>query len=162
RVDQAERRLEAIELKCVRGQRCLFQKLSFTIGRGELLWVHGANGSGKTSLLRLLCGLTHPDEGSVSWSGRKIRKSRDELNADLLYFGHAPAIKDDLTALENLRFACAQAGIDTDADGARAALTEFGLGVSLALMSRALSQGQKRRVGLARLSLAAAKPLWVL
>jgi heme exporter protein A len=161
-VDQAERRLRAVELKCVRGQRCLFKSLSFSVAPGELLWVLGTNGSGKTSLLRLLCGLMRPDEGSVLWREHEVRKSREQLNADLLYFGHAPAIKDDLTALENLRFGLVLAGIQAHGEGAQAALAEFGLGDHAAAMARALSQGQRRRAVLARLALAANKPLWVL
>jgi heme exporter protein A len=161
-VDQAELQLQAIELECVRGQRRLFQRLSFTVGPGEMLWVQGANGSGKTSLLRLLCGLMRPDAGSVFWRGHEVRGSREQFNGDLLYAGHAPAVKDDLTALENLRFGLAQAGIEAAAECARTALAEFGLQDRVDAMTRALSQGQRRRVGLARLALAAAKPLWIL
>jgi heme exporter protein A len=127
-----------------------------------MLWVLGANGSGKTSLLRLLCGLARPESGVVSWNGRDVRQSRDAFNADLLYAGHAPAIKDDLTALENLRFGLAQSGITATQARAQTALTQFGLDASGGVMARALSQGQRRRVGLARLALAASKPLWIL
>jgi|SRR5215510_8854623 len=158
----AERQLRASELECIRGERRLFQGLSFTVGPGDMLWVLGANGSGKTSLLRLLCALMRPESGSVMWNGRDVRKAREQLNADLLYLGHAPAIKDDLTALENLRFGLAQSGIAASDADAQAALTEFGLAASSSVMARALSQGQRRRVALARLALATAKPLWIL
>ena len=157
-----ERGLRASELECVRGLRRLFQGLSFSVGPGDMLWVLGANGSGKTSLLRLLCGLARPESGVVSWNGRDVRQSRDAFNADLLYAGHAPAIKDDLTALENLRFGLAQSGITATQARAQTALTQFGLDASGGVMARALSQGQRRRVGLARLALAASKPLWIL
>jgi heme exporter protein A len=161
-VDQAERRLQAIDLECIRGQRRLFQHVSFVVNPGELLWVQGANGSGKTSLLRLLCGLMRPEAGRVSWCGHEVGKVREQFHADLLYFGHAAAIKDDLTALENLRFSLVQAGVRADPISARTALGEFGLGQRIDVMARALSQGQRRRVGLARLALARAKPLWIL
>ena len=121
-VDQAERRLQAIDLECIRGQRRLFQHLSFVVNPGELLWVQGANGSGKTSLLRLLCGLMRPEAGRVSWCGHEVGKVREQFHSDLLYFGHAAAIKDDLTALENLRFGLIQAGVRADPVSARTAL----------------------------------------
>jgi len=158
----AERELRASDLECIRGERRLFHGLSFTVGPGDMLWVLGANGSGKTSLLRLLCGLMRPESGSVTWSGHDVRKAREQFNADLLYAGHAPAIKDDLTALENLRFGLAQSGIAASDADTQAALAEFGLQGRGGVMARALSQGQRRRVALARLALAAAKPLWIL
>ena len=163
RVDHNERRrLQAIELECIRGQRRLFQQLSFTVGPGEMLWVQGRNGSGKTSLLRLLCGLMRPESGSVLWCAQEVRRSREQYNAELLYAGHDPAVKDDLTAGENLRFALAQAGIGVGVEQARGVLTEFGLRERIDVMARALSQGQRRRVALARLALSSAKPLWIL
>src|SRR4051812_29809054 len=115
-VDQGDRRLQAIDLECVRGRRRLFQSLRFTVGPGEMLWVQGANGSGKTTLLRLLCGLMRPDAGTVCWRGHEVRRTREQFSADLLYSGHAPAVKDDLTALENLRFCLAQTGIGTSVE----------------------------------------------
>jgi len=161
-VDLGERRLQAIDLECVRGQRRLFQKLRFTVAPGEMLWVQGANGSGKTTLLRLLCGLIRPDAGTVYWRGHEVRQTREQFSADLLYSGHAPAVKDDLTGLENLRFGLAQTGIGAGIEASRAALSEFGLRERGDVMARALSQGQRRRVSLARLALAAAKSLWIL
>jgi heme exporter protein A len=93
---------------------------------------------------------------------RDVRRSREQFNADLLYAGHAPAIKDDLTALENLRFGLAQVGIAASDARAKDALAEFGLEGCTDVMARALSQGQRRRVALARLALATVKPLWIL
>jgi heme exporter protein A len=126
-----------------------------------MLWVLGPNGSGKTSLLRLLCGLLRPEAGSVRWKGENVRAAIDSLHADLLYLGHAPAVKDDLSGRENLTFGLAQSGVGVTAREADAALSEFGLAGREELPARALSQGQKRRVALARLALGAAKPLWV-
>jgi len=161
-VDDHDRPLQAIELECIRGERRLFERISFTVCPGEMLWVQGSNGSGKTSLLRLLCGLARPESGRILWRGQETRKAREQFNADLLYAGHEPAVKDDLTAFENLRCALAQAGIGASAQELRAALNEFGLGERVELPARSLSQGQRRRVALARLALSSAKPLWIL
>jgi heme exporter protein A len=154
--------LEAENLECVRGQRRLFHGLSLALAAGHMLWVMGPNGSGKTSLLRLLCGLLRPDAGTVRWNGEEVRSSRDSFHASLLYLGHAPAVKDDLSGRENLRFGLAQCGVAVASHEADAALREFGLADREELPARALSQGQKRRVALARLPLCAARPLWIL
>ncbi|MBS1172266.1 MAG: ccmA [Proteobacteria bacterium] len=94
--------LEADQLACVRGDRPLFRRLNFSLAAGAALHVAGANGSGKTSLLRLLCGLSAPAEGDVRWNGENIRSLREEFYRDLVYIGHAPAVKDDLSPVENL------------------------------------------------------------
>jgi heme exporter protein A len=154
--------LEAENLECVRGQRRLFHGLSFALAAGQMLWVLGPNGSGKTSLLRLLCGLLRPEAGTVRWQGADVRAAREEFHADLLYVGHTPAVKDDLSARENLRFGLAQAGIGADQAEVDGALRQFGLRGREDLPARALSQGQKRRVALARLALGRARRLWIL
>jgi heme exporter protein A len=154
--------LEAVELECLRGERRLFRGLSFTAEPASLLWVAGPNGSGKTSLLRILTTLLPPDSGEVRWRGEEARKLGERYRAALLYCGHAAAVKDDLSALENLNFALRQHGVPADEREALAALDEFGLAGREDLPARALSQGQKRRVALARLALGESKPLWVL
>ena len=154
--------LEAAGLECVRGSRRLFSALSFRVDPGTLLWVLGPNGSGKTSLLRLVCGLLRPEAGTVNWRGQDVRAFPETFHADLLYLGHAAAVKDDLSAGENLHFSLAQSGIRASADQVRAAVREFGLEEREHLPARALSQGQKRRVALARLALAADRGLWIL
>jgi heme exporter protein A len=154
--------LEAENLECVRGQRRLFRGLSFALAAGQMLWVLGPNGSGKTSLLRLLCGLLRPEAGTVRWQGADVRASREEFHADLLYVGHTPAVKDDLSARENLSFGLAQSGIGAAQEQVEQALRQFGLRGREDLPARALSQGQKRRVALARLALGAARRLWIL
>jgi heme exporter protein A len=154
--------LEAVNLECVRGQRRLFHGLSFDLADGHMLWVLGPNGSGKTSLLRLLCGLLRPEAGTVRWNGEQVRSSRDSFYASLLYLGHAPAVKDDLSARENLSFGLGQSGVAVSRQEVDAALSEFGLADREELPCRALSQGQKRRVALARLTLGADRPLWIL
>lgn len=149
-------------LACVRGDRPLFRGLDFSLDAGQALHVAGANGSGKTSLLRLLCGLSAPAEGEVRWKGESIGKLREEYFRDLLYIGHAPAVKDDLSAEENLLVAATVAGLAISKADARAALQGIGLSGREDLPAKVLSQGQRRRVVLARLLLAQRVPLWIL
>src|SRR5215471_2344876 len=98
--------LEVRRLKCVRGQRTLFSNLSFSLSPGDFLQLTGANGSGKTSLLRLLCGLARPTAGEILWNGLDIRTLGEDFNSAFVYLGHRPAVKDELTVVENLRFSC--------------------------------------------------------
>jgi len=154
--------LEARELECTRGERRLFSGLSFGLGAGQLLRVAGANGSGKTSLLRIMCGLLLPSAGELRWRGRPIRAEREEYSRNLVFIGHLNALKDDLTALENLQVAAALGGMPTDAGRMRAALDRFGVAHCAELPTKILSQGQRRRVTLARLALSPAVPLWIL
>jgi heme exporter protein A len=154
--------LEAVDLQCVRGERTLFSGVDFTLERGELLRVAGANGSGKTSLLRIVCGLTPPENGEVRWEGTNIRSLKEDYARQLVYIGHANALKDDLTGRENLTIASALAGLDTSEEQADEALERFGVGHCAMLPARVLSQGQRRRVALARLALSFQVPLWVL
>ncbi|MFT3734228.1 MAG: cytochrome c biogenesis heme-transporting ATPase CcmA [Rhodocyclaceae bacterium] len=154
--------LEARQLACLRGERLLFRRLDFSVGRSELLRVIGPNGVGKTSLLRMLCGLMHIEAGELLWQGQAMAQQRDAFHADLLYIGHAPALHELLTPLENLRFAASLMGAATDEAHCREALVELGLTRQLELPCKLLSQGQRRRVALARLWLGAAQKLWVL
>lgn len=151
--------LDVHGLACVRGQRVLFRDLSFRVEAGGLLWVSGGNGSGKTSLLRLLCGLARPEAGRVSWNGADIRSDRESYLQDLAYLGHLNALKDDLTGEENLAFALGRSAAD---DELRSALAAHGLSACQGLATRVLSQGQKRRVALTRLILCGARKLWIL
>lgn len=153
--------LEASDVECVRGDRVLFSGLSFTLQRGEILHVNGPNGSGKTTLLRSLCGLMTPAGGEVRWCGRPIKALGEEYFKDLVYLGHLNAIKDDLTALENLVFSGGLSARPVTHAGARAALARFGLEDYDDLPVRLLSQGQRRRVALSRL-LTGAAALWIL
>jgi heme exporter protein A len=152
--------LEAKELECERGGRRLFRSLSFTLERGEVLRVAGANGSGKTSLLRILCGLLPPVAGEVRWKGSPIRELREDYSRQLVYLGHAPAVKEDLTAAENLAIACRLAGNARPHEALEEALARFD--VPRKLFVKQLSQGQRRRAALARLALSARVPLWLL
>jgi len=146
----------------VRGRRRLFRDLSFEAQPGELIWVAGPNGSGKTSLLRILCTLLVPEAGTVLWRGQSTRDLGESFCAELVYLGHAAAVKDDLSALENLRFGLALHGRRGDDNSLVAALERFGLQGSEELPARALSQGQRRRVALARLVFASTQTLWIL
>lgn len=154
--------LQAHRLTCVRGDLQLFADLSFEIHPGDALWVSGTNGSGKTSLLRMLCGLSVPAEGEVRWEGRNIRSLRDAFCSKLIYIGHANGVKDDLLAWENLVVASTLAGAAVGEDDAHGALEQLGLGRAADLPTRVLSQGQRKRVALARLSLGMNMPLWIL
>ena len=154
--------LEAIDLHCARGERSLFSALSFTLRGGELLRIGGPNGSGKTSLLRIACALLEPTRGEVRWAGENIRRLQEDFWRQIVYIGHASAIKDDLTSAENLRVACTLAGIRVQPARIGEALRELGLGGCEHLPARVLSQGQRRRVALARLALSEAMPLWIL
>lgn len=152
--------LEAADLRCERGGRVLFERLSFRLGAGEFLRVSGANGSGKTSLLRVLCGLLTPSRGSVRWKGEPVAALREEYARQLVYLGHAPAVKGDLTAEENLSIACTLAGVAVSRDAVKSALARFALPDDVPV--RRLSQGQRRRAALARLALSGGVPLWLL
>lgn len=152
--------LEAADLRCERGGRVLFERLSFRLAAGEFLRVSGANGSGKTSLLRVLCGLLTPSRGSVRWKGEPVAALREEYARQLVYLGHAPAVKGDLTAEENLSIACTLAGVAASRDAVKSALARFALPDDVPV--RRLSQGQRRRAALARLALSGAVPLWLL
>lgn len=151
--------LEAVDLTCERGGRTLFSALNLSVGNGDLLRIAGANGSGKTSLLRMLCGLLTPSAGEVRWKGEPIRSLGEDYARELVYLGHAPAVKDELTAAENLAITCQLAGLRVSAAEVRAALDGFQVPDSAV---GKLSQGQKRRAALARLRLSASVPLWLL
>jgi heme exporter protein A len=151
--------LEADNLECVRGERRLFAGIGFTLAAGELLYLQGKNGSGKTSLLRMLIGLLPPESGTIRWRGAAIKS--DDYRADLCYLGHLNAIKEELTPLENLLAGARLADARLSEVEALAALEQVGLAGREDLACKYLSQGQKRRVALARL-VNEKRPLWIL
>ena len=153
--------LAVTQLQCIRGERSLFENLSFKVASGQLLYVQGDNGSGKTTLLRALCGLSHANAGEISWHNQNIQSLAEDYTAQVLYIGHLAGIKDDLTAVENLQFAASLAGNDVSREQAIAALTQVNIARCADLPTRVLSQGQKRRVALARLWLQESA-LWIL
>ncbi len=153
--------LSVTNLECVRGDRQLFAGLSFQLETGSLLYVRGANGSGKTTLLRAIAGLVLPEAGEIHWNGAETCKQRDEFNADVFYLGHHYGLKFELTPYENLRIFANLSGHVISEAQIEDALKRMGLARCIELPVKVLSQGQKRRVVLARLLLQPAK-LWVL
>ena len=153
--------LEAVNLGCIRGDRRLFKGLNFSANPGELIELRGANGSGKTSLLRILSGLAAPAEGEVRWQGKNIGSLGEEYSEAIAYLAHQNGVKDELTATENLRIANGVAGIALSKPEAQAVLERVGLGHQQNLPVRLLSAGQRRRVALARFLTSKGK-LWLL
>ena len=153
--------LEAHDLAAQRGHARLFAGLSFEVGPGHALVVTGANGTGKTTLLRMLAGLSLPSAGEIRWDGRPVAPFDPGVRASIAFAGHAPALKDELTAEENLTALATLAGETVSSEAIRGALDAVALGSRRTLPARVLSQGQRRRIGLARLSLLA-RPLWIL
>jgi heme exporter protein A len=153
--------LRLVDVACRRGDRLLFSGLSETVAPGELLWLRGGNGRGKTSLLRLVAGLAVPEHGQILWGDAPVRR-QEPFARQLVYIGHTNALKDDLTAAESLAFLARVHGRDAAAPAVRAALARLGLAGRERTPTRSLSQGLRRRVALARLALEAAPGLWVL
>jgi heme exporter protein A len=153
--------LSSDNLACIRGERPIFTDISFTLAAGEVLVVTGANGSGKTSLLRIVCGLLEAAAGEIRWNGSSARALGDDYFAQLAYLGHQNGLKDDLSAAENIQVWAGVSGTTVELDAARHALRQVGLAGREDLPVRWLSQGQKRRAALARL-LVAKRALWVL
>lgn len=153
--------LEVSQLECVRGECSLFAGVGFRLAAGEMLHVQGRNGSGKTSLLRILCGLAHPAAGEVRWRGVPIGTLGEDYRRELCFLGHHNAIKEELTPLENLLAAAHLADEALDEGAALDALELVGLAGREELACRYLSQGQKRRVALARL-VNERRALWIL
>jgi heme exporter protein A len=143
-----------------RGDRHVLRGVSLELEPGELLQVAGPNGTGKTTLLRVACGLLRPEQGRVAWGGRPIGAIAPEFQRALVYAAHEPALKSDLSALENLRYLVGLKRPVRTAD-LEAALERTGVAACAALPVRVLSAGQRRRVALARV-LAMQSPLWML
>jgi heme exporter protein A len=154
--------LDVVDLGCVRGERTLFAHLTLRATAGSCIQIGGANGAGKTSLLRILSGLLEPAAGRVSWDGNDIASLDFAYRADLAWVGHLNGIKDDLDAVENVGLAARLAGRPATTDSAVAAVHRLGLEGRGHLPVRQLSQGQKRRVALARLAVAPHARLWIL
>jgi heme exporter protein A len=143
-----------------RGDRHVLQGVSLDVRPGELLHVAGPNGAGKTTLLRVVSGLLRPEDGAVTWRGTSIVAARTEYQQSMAYASHEPALKSDLTALENLRFAVGLKRRVTPAE-LHASLERVGVARCADLPARVLSAGQRRRVAMARV-LAFCAPLWLL
>ncbi len=151
---------EAVGLECVKGYDSLFKDVSFTLSAGEVMQIEGTNGSGKTSLLRILTGMSQAESGEIFWDGLNIDDNRETYNDNLVYIGHLNSLKADLSALENLQLSRKYLG-QTNDKTTQSALDAVGLAGYEHILAHQLSAGQKRRVALARLHLNAA-PLWIL
>lgn len=151
--------LQTRDLSCVKDDRVLFEGLNLSLSAGQILLVEGKNGSGKTSLLRILTGLSLPEEGEVLWQGESIGDVGPDYYEQVNYVGHHDGIKRDLTCLENLRLVQAMGKpqpIDLDDALEKVNLYRFGEN-----FVSTLSAGQKRRLALARLVVTEAK-LWIM
>ena len=153
--------LEIQTLECVRDDRLLFSDLSFAVADAEVLQIEGPNGSGKTSLLRIICGLRLPEAGQVMWQGESISANREDYYANMVYIGHLPCIKADLTVMENVRSLLDTRSLTLSNVVIEAALAKVGLASYEDVQGKALSSGQRRRILLAFIELAQAK-LWIL
>lgn len=160
-VDSAAATLSARGLAFSRGGRPVFEGIDFELRPGQMLQLLGANGSGKTTLLRVLGGLLPPDEGELCWFDEPLRAADPDFLQSVAYVGHANGIDADLTGAENLRFAARMGGVDGSPERIGAALRSVRLDPSSTTPVRALSQGQRRRVALARLALLQ-RSLWLL
>lgn len=153
--------LRVSNLSCSRGHKPLFTDVSFELQAGQALHLEGDNGVGKTSLLRIVCGLSPADAGEVCWHDQTIQKNAAAFRSSLFYLGHGLSLKEELSALENLMSDAAVSGRTLSEPQALVALARMGLRGREHLPLRVMSQGQKRRTALARL-LASQAPLWVL
>lgn len=153
--------LEARAIRCVRGERELFSGLNLQVSAGQCLHIRGENGAGKTSLLRLLTGLASPEAGEVLWCGKSIKSDAQDYHRKLLFSGHRDALKEDLTALENLHMYAAIDGVSLSDEDAFTFLRRFGLKGREDLPVHCLSAGQKKRVLMARMLTRRAQ-VWIL
>jgi len=151
--------LSANDLCLLRGDRCLFQNLEFALNSGELLFIEGANGSGKTSLLRGIAGLLEFETGYVSWDGQKVTDAYQLFRSELVWLSHRVGFKEELNLLENLQFESALRS--SSMEKADAVIERLSLARLGSLPFRYLSAGQQRRVALARMVLANAR-LWMM
>jgi heme exporter protein A len=153
--------LEVTHLECVRGDRRLFRDVNFKLERGTFVQLTGPNGSGKTSLLRMICGLIAPESGQILWNGANIRSLGEEYSSAITYLGHRNAVKEELSSMENLRISSGLSGVELTEDDARNALAQVGLAGRENLPARMLSEGQRRRSAIARL-ISCNTTLWLL
>ncbi len=145
----------------MRGDRLLFSDINFSLLPGNVVQLTGANGSGKTSLLRIICGLLAPTEGEIRWQGTNVRSLGEDYSKSLSYVGHRNGVKEELTPIENLRISNGLAGISLTAAEVKTTLEKIGLTGRETLPARLLSEGQRRRLALARLLTSGAR-LWIL
>jgi heme exporter protein A len=161
-INPPARALVAEQLACRRGRRLLFSGLNLALPPGSLRWLRGTNGSGKTSLMRMLAGLAPVEAGTITYGGRPIGKARADWHAALVYIGHTNALKDDLTLAEALAFQARLHGRQATPERVLHALAVVGIESRAQALVRTLSQGQRRRGALARLALDDEARTWIL
>ena len=154
--------LQVMDLAGSRGERQLFKGLNLSLQPGQVVWLRGRNGRGKTTLLRMLAGLAPTAQGQIAVMGQTLAGAAPELRARLGYIAHANALKDDLTAAEALGFLASLSGHAAQPSDVLAALKQLGIASRAQAPVRTLSQGQRRRVALARLALPAQPRVWLL
>jgi heme exporter protein A len=159
-MNSASKGLATDQVHLWRGDRHVLKGVTLSVAPGEMLHVSGPNGAGKTTLLRVLCGLMRPEQGAVTWRGQSIRHDPLNYQANMAYASHEPALKADLTALENLHFAVGLKLRISEVE-LRAALDRLGVADCAELPARVLSAGQRRRVSMARV-LAMRASIWLL
>ncbi|MBP1152455.1 MULTISPECIES: cytochrome c biogenesis heme-transporting ATPase CcmA [Methylocaldum] len=160
-MNDPEPTLQARGLECVRSDSLLFSDLNLSVRAGQVLQIEGPNGSGKTSLLRILAGLTPPSDGEVLWRGENIARRRSAFLSEVAYLGHQLGLKAELSVEENLRLSLALNGLSFSHESLAEALRTVGLTGREDTPARALSAGQRQRIALARLIMSSAK-LWIL
>ena len=153
--------LELRKITCQKNEIPIFEGINVKLSAGECLHIKGGNGSGKTSLLRIIAGLSDPEDGTILWTGENIKHDRETYHANMLYLGHQPPIKENLTVLENLSFMLALAGINADYEQKNRALKKIGLSDKISIPAHMLSAGQKTRLALSRLP-SDNRKLWLL
>ena len=154
--------LQLGDLAGSRGDRRLFQGLNLSLRPGQVVWLRGRNGRGKTTLLRMLAGLAPAAHGQIAVLGQKLSGLPPQLRSQIGYIAHANALKDDLTAAEALSFLASLSGHAAQSADVLAALKQVGMASRAQAPIRTLSQGQRRRVALARLALPAQPRVWLL
>ncbi|WP_175533292.1 MULTISPECIES: cytochrome c biogenesis heme-transporting ATPase CcmA [unclassified Janthinobacterium] len=154
--------LEVSNLACMRGSRHLFGRLSFTLRSGDIMRLSGENGSGKSSLMNILCGLAAPQIGSINWRGRNVQGRLSEFHSELAYFGHKFALKADLCALDATRFFLEAQGDRFSTDQVLRIFEQQGLLYLAQVPVRCLSIGQCKRIALTRLHFCRSRTLWLL
>ena len=157
---QAHNLIQAQELECVKGYSTLFHAVNFSVSSSEILRIAGINGCGKTSLLRILSGISHPEKGQVKWNGQNIRSFRATYQGNMVYLGHQAGLKRELTATENMHY-----GLQLQACQPTVSISDvfdqFDIAHIAHLPCYHLSAGQQQRVALARI-VASGAVLWIL